>query len=326
MSLAGDDYCTGGVFKKSLGQYWVEAGGEVVVCELSNRLRKQLVYPTAAPSSRRQRVVAVAEIAVVDPVAVGDEVRFARGDGEHGLIVEVLPRRSKLARLAAGGGRPIEQVIVANLDQVVPILPAWPAPKWRLLDRYLVAAESLDLPSLVVVTKWDRVEGRAAAELMAGVEIYRRAGYDVVVTSAETGLGVAEFAGRLRDRVSVLIGSSGVGKTSLLNAVQPGLDLRVREISQATGKGKHTTTHVELFRLAMGGAVVDVPGMREFGLWQVGADDLAQYFPELRPHLGRCRYGLDCGHDREPGCAVKAAVDAGEVSTARYESYRRLRA
>lgn len=312
----------GVVMKKNTGHYLVEAGGQQVDCELSPRLRKLLVYPTADPNSRRAVVQEVREIEAVDPVAVGDRVRYLDERTGRGLIVEVLPRRSRLARLAAGKKR-LEQVIVANLDQVVAVMAAaQPEPKWNLLDRYLVSAESLGLQAVICITKLDLLEG--GSDLPAEVETYRRAGYPLVLTSAATGEGLPELREMLGGRLSVLVGKSGVGKSSLLNALQPGLGLRVNEVSQATSKGRHTTTHLEMFPLEFGGSLVDTPGMREFGLWEVDAGDLALYFPELRPLVGSCKFGLDCSHRQEPGCAVRKALSAGQVSQRRYESYLRL--
>ena len=148
----------------------------------------------------------------------------------------------------------------------------------------------------------------------------------MILTSAVTGEGLTRLEWALRGKVSVLVGKSGVGKTSLLNALQPGLGLRVGQVSRESGKGRHTTAHLEMFPLAIGGAVIDTPGMREFGLWVVDGDDLALRFPEMRPYVGRCKFGLDCQHDEEPGCALRKAVMAGEVSPRRYRSYMRLKA
>jgi ribosome biogenesis GTPase len=313
----------GMVVKKSQGSYNVVAGERVYPCSLSNMLRKQLVFPMADPGSLRRRVVAVEDIRELDPIAIGDQVRFVDpGDGT-GLIVEVLPRQNKLVRRAAGP-RPLEQVIVANVDQVIPVFAAaFPEPKWELLDRYLAAAESQGLRALICITKLDLVD---SAELRAEVANYERMGYPVILTSAATGAGVLEFRQAIEGRVSVLMGKSGVGKSSLLNVVEPGLGIRVNEVSLVTGKGRHTTTHLELFRLAGGGGIVDTPGMREFALWDVDAADLAELFPDLRPYLGICRFGAGCHHDREPDCAVKRAVESGTISERRYESYLRLRA
>jgi ribosome biogenesis GTPase len=323
------------VFKKSQGLYTVRAADppRTVPCAISNRLRKVLLYPTAAPTSLHHRVQAVKDIRELDPVAVGDRVAFTDAGDGTGLITEVLPRRNALSRRAAfdhgGGGRTSaggerEQVIVANVDQIVAVLAAaQPAPKWNLLDRYLAAAETSGIPTLICLSKADLLE-EPAGELQADVEAYRRLGYPVALVSAATGAGVAEFRERLRDRMSIFIGKSGVGKTTLLNALQPGLGLRVKAVNQVTGKGKHTTTHLEMFDLDFGGQVVDTPGMREFGLWKMDGADLAHAFVEFRPYLGRCRFGADCTHAHEPGCAVKAAVEAGQIAPRRYDSYLRM--
>jgi ribosome biogenesis GTPase / thiamine phosphate phosphatase len=316
---------SGVVFRKSNGIYAVRSQDALEICELSNRLHKDLVYPEAAASSIRPHVVAVREIQMVDPVAIGDEVRYIPPSSGSGMIVEVLPRRNRLARREASHGHHArEQVIVANLDQVMPVFSAaQPSPSWNLLDRYLASAESLGLAALVVITKLDLAEGDR--ELLAAVQEYRRIGYPVLLTSASSGEGIPELRARLQGRVTALVGKSGVGKSTLLNAVQPQLGLRVSAVSGQTGKGRHTTTHLELFPLQGGGAVADTPGMREFGLWQVDEGDLAYLFPEMRGLVGSCRFGLDCTHRREPGCELRKAVEAGQIQRRRYESMLRLR-
>jgi ribosome biogenesis GTPase len=312
---------TGTVFRKSIGRYWVRTEDREVDCSISNRLRKRLLFPTADPSSISPHVVAVREIETVDPVAVGDKVEFRESGPDAGVIVGVLPRRNKLTRRAAGR-QPLEQVVAANLDQVVAVIAlAKPQPKWRLLDRYLAGAEFLGIPAIVCLTKADLVDDAGHAD---AVGVYSRIGYPVVRTSAPTGQGIEEVRAALRGRVSVLLGKSGVGKTTLLNAVQPGLGLKVQEVGDKSGKGRHTTTWLEMHRLDGGGFVVDTPGIREFGLWDAHGTDTASLFRELRPYLGRCRFGAGCSHSHEPGCAVKEAVERGEVSRARYDSFRRL--
>jgi ribosome biogenesis GTPase len=203
---------------------------------------------------------------------------------------------------------------------------AGPAPRWELLDRYLAAAELSGVGAFICLTKADLLdEPEAAEELLEEVLVYQRLGYPVAVVSAATGAGLDEVRQCLQGRFSVFVGKSGTGKTTLLNALQPGLGLRVKEINAVTGKGKHTTTHLEMFDLDFGGQVVDTPGMREFGLDRIEPEELAYGFVELRPYLGACKFGLDCAHDHEPGCAVKAAVAAGQVSERRYRSYLRMR-
>jgi ribosome biogenesis GTPase / thiamine phosphate phosphatase len=319
------EYDQGVVFCKTIGHYTVHSGGREFVCVLSSRLRKELIYPIADPTSLAHVVREVREIEGIDPVAIGDEVTFFETGNGSGMITEILPRRLRLSRPAAmPGARLYEQVIVANLDQVVPVFSVSnPPPKWALLDRYLVSAEASGLPALICVTKYDL--RRAQDALEESLELYRRIGYQVHCVSVVTGEGLEGFKRSLSGRLSVLVGKSGVGKTSLLNALQTGLGLRVCSVGQGKqGKGRHTTTHLEMFPLDFGGAVVDTPGMREFGLWDVGRDDLALFFPEMRPLVGRCKFGLDCRHDSEPGCAVRKAVMDGRIDPLRYRSFMRL--
>lgn len=296
---------TGFVTKKSTNVYHIQDGENSLACALSMRLKRE---------------------SDGDPVAIGDVVRW----NEAGQLTEVLPRRNQLARRAAKpmpGSYAHEQVIAANLDQVIPVFAAAnPKPAWNLLDRYLVSAESAEIPALVVLTKFDLVDGKPeSAEILSIAAEYRSIGYEVIVTSAVTGLGLEQLRAALSNRLSVFVGKSGVGKSSLLNALEPGLGLKVQQTSQLTGKGRHTTTHLEMFPLAAGGAIIDTPGIREFGLWDVESDDLALFFPEMRPFVGACKFGLGCSHDQEPGCAIRRAVNAGEISPYRYQSYLKLR-
>lgn len=316
----------GVVFRKNLGHYSVQTNTKEITCSLSSRLRKELIYPSAAPGSLRRAVQIVREIDQVDPLAIGDVVRFVDAGDGSGMITEILPRRNKLSRPATTPGqRVFEQVIVANADQVVPVFAAAsPTPKWGLLDRYLVAAEAAGLPALICITKIDLAEQND--ELEETLQEYRRIGYRVQLVSTVTSEGLEGLKQVLAGRVSVLVGKSGVGKTSLLNAIQPGLGLRVRQVSQGKqGKGMHTTTQLEMFQLDGSGAIVDTPGIREFGLWNVDEADMALFFPEMRPLVGSCKFGLDCQHDEEPGCAIRKAVMGGEISPYRYQSYLKLR-
>jgi ribosome biogenesis GTPase len=326
-------YKQGVVLKKTTGNYHVYVDGMLLPCAISSRLRKELVYPTADPNSLRHVVRQVKTLDHADPVAIGDQVRLVDAQDGTGMIVEVLPRRSRLARRTAApmpGAHTFEQVIAANVDQVVAVFAAaCPAPKWNMLDRYLVSAESLELPALVCITKIDLAQdenGVLDTELYRVVEEYRQIGYPVILTSAISGAGLFDLQQALQGYTSVLVGKSGVGKTSLLNALQPGLGLRVGEVNRNTGKGRHTTAHLEMFPLDFGGAIIDTPGVREFGLWDIDQQRLALCFPEIRPYVGTCRFGLDCEHDEEPGCTVRKAVMAGKISPRRYQSYLRLKA
>ena len=353
MSLQTSDDI-GVVFRKTIGHYTVRHNGRELDCTLSSRLHKKLTYSTADPTSMRTRVQDVQEIGHVDPVAIGDRVRFVEaGDGHStiphasanpnvvsgmiphvsanpkvacGMITEVLPRVSSFSRPAATAGQHVfEQVIAANLDQIVPIFAAAsPTPKWGLLDRYLVAAEAAGLPALIVITKLDLAW--KTSELEKELDVYRKIGYPVHMVSSNTGAGIEELKSLLQGKMSVLVGKSGVGKTSLLNAIQPELGLRVKAVSAGElGKGRHTTTHYEMFDLDFGGMLLDTPGMREFGLWNVSAEELADFFPEMAGYVGQCKFGLSCQHDREPGCEIRKAVMNGEIDPHRYKSYMNLR-
>ncbi len=319
----------GVVYKKTIGTYIVQTNGRALPCELSNRIRKQLIYPTADPGSLHHRVQKVVELEHMDPIAVGDNVRYILSEDGKGLIIELLPRRNKLTRRSAvpkplhHGAHPFEQIIVTNVDQVVAVIAAaQPDPKWNLLDRYLASAEEGGIPALVCITKLDLVKG-SEGELTEALNEYQQIGYPSVLTSTVSGDGIDDLRNALTGRISVLVGKSGVGKTALLNALQPGLGLRVKEVNLVTGKGRHTTTNLEMFPLEGGGAVVDTPGTREFGLLEID-DDLALLFPEMRALVGKCRFGLDCQHDEEPGCAIRKAVMGGQINPRRYQSYLQL--
>jgi ribosome biogenesis GTPase / thiamine phosphate phosphatase len=262
--------------------------------------------------------------------AIGDRVEISLQPDGTGMIETVARRTGVLSRQAPGkrgrgGARQeegAEQVIVANPEQVVLVFAcAQPAPHLRMLDRFLVVAEVNALPAIVCANKVDLAGPEAARDLFG---LYRRLGYCVIYTSARTGAGVDELHERLRGRISVLSGPSGVGKSSLLNSLQPGLGLQARAVSEATFKGRHTTVYSELLPLVGGGYVADTPGLRSLGLWDVEPEELDAYFVEIRPYVGLCEFG-NCTHVSEPGCAVRRALEMGEIAASRYESYRRIR-
>ncbi len=306
------------VTRKLLSEYLVESDDGVYACAPSNSLRKSLVYSRASESSRPTgRALRVEDIPDIDPIAVGDMVEFIAGSQKTGLIKTVLPSHNELTRAAAGRA-PRRQVIVANVDQVVAIVSAAnPEPNWQLLDRLLVTVEAAAITPVVCFTKLDLVSRFAEAD------IYRRAGYRTILTSVVTGQAVQQVAELLAGAVSVLVGMSGVGKSSLLNTISPSLDLTVDEVSAASQKGRHTTTHVEMHTLESGGRVVDTPGLKYFGLWDISPGDVAELFPEFRPLLGTCRF-RSCEHMHEPGCALKEALRVGDIAASRYDSYRAM--
>lgn len=311
------------VFKRSTGKYWVRQAGRTVLCSLSSTLRKQIIYPTRDPASLGHfTAVGVGDIEAVDPVALGDRVRFRDAPNDEGLIVEVLARESKLTRRAPGR-KPLEQVVVANADQVIVTVAAtFPQPSLATIDRYLTSAEAAYLPAALVFTKWD--DEPKPDWLADAIALYRRIGYPVVVTSARRGLGLDDLRALLTGKFSVLVGKSGVGKSSLLNVLQPGLGLRVSEVNAYHGEGRHTTTHLEMFALEGGGSIVDTPGMRGFNLWDVPEDEIIELFPELEDYWGGCKFA-DCTHRDEPRCAIRAAQADGILAESRYQSYLKVR-
>ena len=312
-----------GLVASGTGGVWNVIGddGEIHEVSLRGRLKKSDAGRRADGSMRRDTVASSRSRL---KLAVGDRVRLERDERDHAwTIAEILPRTSRLARRAPGGGRG-ERIIAANVDQVVIVFAAaLPEPHTRMLDRFLVIAEANGLQAIIVVNKVDLVDEAAARARFAD---YSLAGYPVHFVSAKRGDGLEQLLRALGGRTSVLTGPSGVGKSSLLNGVFPGLNLRVGEISESVGKGRHTTVGAYLHPLPLpaGGAVVDTPGLREIGMWELTLDRLDACFPEFRAHYENCRFS-DCTHVAEPGCAVLKALSRGEVSAARYDSYRRLR-
>lgn len=254
-----------------------------------------------------------------DKLAVGDDVRLEPEErGDNWAIAEIYPRRSRLARRSPAGARG-ERVVVANIDQVIVVFAfAKPEPHPRMLDRFLVIAAANDIDARIVLNKFDLAD--APPPWLGEYEI---AGYPIHLTSARDRTGLDELAAALHGTVSALSGPSGVGKSSLINAIYPGLNLRVGEISESVNKGRHTTVGAAMHPLPDGGFVVDTPGLREIGIWNLDANELDSCFLEFREFLGTCKFG-DCRHIHEPGCAVRAAVEAHRIGASRYDSYRKL--
>lgn len=293
----------GRVLRSQSGHVFVDTGEGVLRCSLRGRLKKE----------RKART---------DLVVIGDRVEVTPVAEGEGVIEAVLPRENRFARRQPGPrGAYKEDVLVANLDRLYAVFSASTPPmNPRVLDRFLVVAELDDIPASIVANKIDEVS-REEAERAFGP--YAELGYPVLYTSAVDGTGLDALRSELTDRVSAFVGPSGVGKSSLLNAIAPGLGLAVGELSETLDKGRHTTRVAELHALPGGGWVADTPGIREIASFRLPEAELAGCFPELRPFLGACRFA-SCRHVSEPGCAVRDAAERGDVRAERYDSYLRI--
>ncbi|GAC1471417.1 MAG: ribosome small subunit-dependent GTPase A [Chloroflexota bacterium] len=287
------------VIRTESGFHRVLVGDDVIVCRAPKRLL------------RGERTATTA-------VVIGDRVRITPSEDGAGMIDEVLERKNELVRGGAGESRYLD-VIAANLDLLV-VVHSLRDPDLNLarLDRFLLIAEAAEIPALVCLNKVDLTGEEFARDSAA---TYERSGYPVIITSATTEEHVDDLRAALMGKLSALIGPSGVGKSSLLNDIQPGLRLRTGEISESTGKGRHTTTTAELLRLTDGGWVADTPGLRELAIREVEPQELEWLFPEFRQHIPACRF-RDCTHREEIECGVKAALARGEIAPDRYASYR----
>lgn len=281
----------------------VETEGQVWQCELRGRLKASMREATA-------------------PLAAGDWVEIQATGAGAGVVEMVYPRRTKISRLASGlRGR--EQVIAANLDQLIIVVAArHPEPHSGFIDRAIAMALCSEILPVICVNKVDLVAPELNRQL-AGV--YAGLGYAVLQTSAQTGEGVEGLAAQLRDRVSAFVGQSGVGKSSLLNYLAPGLNIQTQELMRRHNRGRHTTTAARLYPLPQGGYLVDTPGIKELQLWAVAPAELARYFVEMAPLVGQCHF-RDCRHQSEPDCAIRVAVGQGRISALRYEGYLRIAA
>ncbi len=295
------DFLSGLIVRAQSGFFTVETGEGAVVCGLRGRIKR-------GPRTG-------------DLAAVGDRVRVTRLADGSGVIEEVEPRRRAIVRLDPRPLGVYQQILLANPDQAVFVFAcAQPRPRLRMLDRFLVVAEKQRIPAIVVANKIDLADDPRKIFGM-----YEDIGYRVIYLSAKTAAGMDELRAVLADKISALAGPSSAGKSSLLNALQPGLGLAVNEVSAAMGKGKHTTVTRQLIPLPDGGYVADTPGWKSLALWDTEPEEMDAYFPELAPLVAECQFS-DCTHEHEPGCAVRAALEAGKIHPERYESYLRLRA
>jgi ribosome biogenesis GTPase len=304
--ISADPPREGVVIRAGGGSCRVAIGGVVHLCRVRGRLKqgRQLV----------QNILVVGDRVLVQALPAAAE------DAEpEGVVEDVLPRRNRISRQAArraGGG--LEQVLIANLDQVVAVQSVGdPAPQTGFVDRLLVAAASFGVTGVLCLNKCD-----LDAELAGDPrwDYYTGLGVEVLRTSATTGEGLAALRARMRDRLSIFLGASGVGKSTLLNAIQPGLRLRTTEVTGRTGLGRHTTTHTELFPLRDGGFVADSPGLRGFDPWDIAPEDLRDQFPDFTEPAAGCRFRT-CMHRDEPDCMVKRAVATGTIPGWRHDAY-----
>ena len=293
---------SGLIVKAQSGFFTVETGEGLIVSRLRGRLKRGK--------------------ASGDIAALGDHVKITVLPDGSGAIEEVEPRQRAIVRLDPRPQGVYQQVLLANPDQALFVFAcAEPAPRLRMLDRFLVVAEKQKVPAIIVANKIDLVGEERAREIFG---FYEQPGYRVLYTSAVTGAGLGEFHAALRDKISALAGPSGTGKSSLLNAIQPGLGLSVHAVT-AANKGAHTTVVRQLFPLDGHGYVADTPGWKSLALWDITPEELDAYYPEIAPWVSQCQFS-DCTHTHEPGCAVRAAVEAGRIHPGRYESYIRMRA
>ena len=298
------DNAQGLVIRSQAGYLTVRTADGDVICRLRGRLQR----------GRAQG----------DRVAVGDQVVISIHADGSGSIDQVLPRKSVFSRQLSGVNYTYQQILLANPDQVLVVFACTrPTPNLRMLDRFLVLAEQAKIPAVIVANKVDLI-GQAAAQQIFSV--YARIGYPLIYTSVVTGEGLDELSACLSHKLTTLAGPSGVGKSSLINQLRPGLNLSVGALSSAgqKGKGRHTTQVRQLFDLPGGGYIADIPGLRTLAFWDIQGEELDAYFREMAPLVPKCQFN-DCTHSHEPGCAVRAAVESGQIDPGRYDSYLRLR-
>jgi ribosome biogenesis GTPase len=294
-----------GIVIKSTGSWYTvrSDSGETIECKLKGKFKIKGIKNT-------------------NPIAVGDVVDFIITE-DVGLITKIYERRNYIIRKSVNLSKQ-QHIIASNIDQAVLIASLIePRTTTGFIDRFLITAEAYSIPAILVFNKTDIYSKDQLDELEQLTNIYSSAGYETLHVSAKTGLNLSTLKSILKGKKSLFSGNSGVGKSALVNAMDPSKNLKIGQVSHYHRKGKHTTTYATMHELNFGAYIIDTPGIKEFGLIDFHRHELSHYFPEMRAYLGKCKFN-DCTHESEPGCVVREAVDNGDISRQRYDSYLRI--
>ena len=315
---------TGVICRRNVSSYLVRIGTRIVSCRRTPASKDASGPPSDLPAGRKgTKHKGKSKRTGLETAFVGDRVRIRLDDSDAGWITEILPRRNRFSRRSPGAAT--EQVLAANIDQILACCALeGKEPEWHMLDRFLAAAEIAGIPVGILLTKSDLLAdtGSLLDAVQREIREYRQVGYPAVSCSVRTGQGREDIQSLLQGKTTLLLGKSGVGKTSLVNALFPEWDLPIQEINRF-GEGRCTTSNAELYALDSG-AVVDTPGVRKFTLWGAEEFNPAYGFREMRPLIGRCRFGAGCRHSEEPGCAIRRALEEGRIGVRRFRSMLHL--